>query len=133
MSAPSTEHGPAITATASPPNTATEAPVRVADADGGAVGAELARRELVRLEHRRHRFDAGQRLERHLGQQALVADAADDGAPLAAREVDLEAGTLDALADVVELGVRDVGAGDDDHRGSRERGWGAVDRTAPAV
>ena len=47
---------------------AAERRVRVAstDADDRAVRGELARRELVRLEHRHHRLDARERAERNL-------------------------------------------------------------------
>jgi hypothetical protein len=101
------------------------APGCIADGDHGAVHAELARRELVRLEHRRHRLDPGERAERELGEQPLVADAADDGAALAAREVRAQAGALHALDDVIELGVGDVGARDDDHGPGRVTASGA--------
>ena len=49
------------------------------------------------------------------GQERLVADAADDRALLAAREVRAHPGGLDAFADMVDLGVGDVGFRDDDH------------------
>ena len=67
-------------------------------------------------------FDSGQSVaiaqvaeQRGLLQQRLVADAADDGALLAARQVRAHPQRLDALADVVQLGVRDAPSGDDDH------------------
>ena len=96
---------------------AAEAGVRLAAADvhDGALDRELARRELVRLEHRRDRFDAGERTQRQLGQERLVADASDDRALLAARQMRAHPGGLDALADMVDLGVGDVGFRDDDH------------------
>ena len=94
----------------------------VADADDRRLGGELARGTLVRLEHRHDQLDARQRAERDLEQPCFVADAADDRALLAAREVRVQPRALDALADVIELGVGDVGTRDDDHAGMPGRG-----------
>ncbi len=94
-----------------------EAGLRLAPADAhdGSLDGEFARRELVWLEHRRDGFDAGERAKRHLGEQRLVADASDDRALLAARQVRAHADRFDALADVVDFGVGDVGLCNDDH------------------
>src|SRR6185437_3766518 len=91
------------------------APVAPADRDHGPFRGELARCELVRLEHRRHRLDAGKRAKRDLFEQRFVADATDDRAVLAAREMRAHADRLDAFADVVDFGVGDFGSSDDDH------------------
>ena len=105
-------------------------PVAAADLHDGAIGRELARRQLVRFQDRRDRLHAGERAKRNLLEQRLVADAADDRAVLAAREVRAHAGRLDALANVVDLGVGDFGAGDDDHLTSGARGVGRGAHTA---
>src|SRR5262249_1742528 len=93
--------------------------VAAADVHDRSGHGELARRQLVGFEHGRDRLDAGDGQERNALEQRLVANAADDRALLAAREVGAHTDGLDALANVVDLGVGDVGAGDDDHRNER--------------
>ncbi len=104
-----------------------------AHAHDGRTGGELARRELVRLQHRQHLLDAGDRQDRHFAQPILISDATDDGAALPARDVRAQAQGLDALADVVDLGVRDAGLRDDDHgrKPQRRKKKKALERRGP--
>ena len=60
-----------------------------------------------------------ERAQRQLLEQRFVADATDDRTLLAAREMGAHTDGLDALANMVDLGVGDLGTCYDDHRGKR--------------
>src|SRR6185436_16049050 len=78
------------------------------DADDGVRRADLAARELERLEDRHHVLHALQRLERlEAGLEAIVPDRADDGALLPATHVRPETERLDTPTDVLDVGVHD--------------------------
>ena len=77
--------------------------------------AKLARDQLVRLQHRRHRFHAGDGRDRLFPDRALVADDADDRAHRAAAHVRLETPLGDPLDNVVDLFFCGLGFGDDNH------------------
>ena len=109
--------------------------VRVGERGGTAIGARrlaviagpcsVEGRDMLHATARAVR-DAGEREEGGLGQQRFVADAADDGALLAARDVGAHPQRLHALADVVQLRVGDTRAGDDDHGVLPSRWWAAA-------
>src|SRR5690606_34655040 len=89
----------------------------VADLHGRAVSAtELAGNELVRLHDRRDGFDSGDGSDGALANGVLWPDDPDDGADGAAADLRLQAPLLDAIDNVLNLFLRRIRSGDDDHK-----------------
>ena len=95
----------------------------IADADDAVMGVKLTADELVGGEDRLDRFDVGIGIERKLGEDALVAQRAEDD-PFGAGHVErLEALRLDAVEQLVDGVLAGAGFHDDDHGRNLSGAW----------